>query len=54
MRGSTLRDLILTAALSLTMTVSLSFGAVLAIDHLLGQADEAELLSLSSPLVDSD
>jgi len=54
MRGSLLRELILTAALSLTMSASLSYGAVLAIDHLLGPSDEVELLPLASPLVDSD
>lgn len=54
MRRSAIRELILTAALSLTMSVSLSYGAVLAIDHLLGVPDEPEIVAVPTITVDSD
>ena len=54
MRSSIFREMMITAILSLTMSASLSYGAVLAIDHLLGPSDEAEIAYPLSTLIDSD
>lgn len=54
MRRSMLREILLTAFLALMVSVSLSYGAVLAIDHLLGQPEEPEVISGDIALVDAD